>query len=265
MQASLYKQQVYNQQGYLVFRQLLSPRHIRQLQQLVKPVYQQWITENCQQPGFAQLVNMHSLTLPHYFQQQPQQRLALFNALATPVLVDELAALFGSDIYFHNTQLFFNPRDTAKPNYWHRDLQYSAIADADQAAFHRTACSLHVRIPLLDESGIELIPHSHRQWDSPLEHNVRFALKGHQQHDDLPGSELIRLQTGDVLLFNAQMIHRGRYDFNSERLALDICIGRPHPALTGFSDPAVQPAADELQQIQQPAWYLAVQKVLSQA
>lgn len=253
----------YNQQGYLVFRQLLSPQHIQQLQQLVQPIYRQWITESCQQPGFEQMVNMHSLTLPHYFQQQPEQRIALFNALATSVLVNALTTLFGNDLYFHNTQLFFNPRAADKQNYWHRDLQYSPIPDSQQAAIHQQLCNLHVRIPLLDETGIELIPHSHQQWDNPLERDIRFALNGHQQHDDLPDSALIRLQTGDVLLFNAQMIHRGRYDFNRERLALDICIGSSHPLLQGFADAQVQPTLAELAGIEHPAWFKAAQQVIS--
>ena len=258
-----YQQPDYHQQGYLVFRQLLSQQQISQLRQLVQPVYRQWIAENQHQPGFAQLVNMHSLTLPHYSQQQPEQRLALFNALATDGLVHELAALFGDDLYFHNTQLFFNPCAADKQNYWHRDLQYSPVPEAQQAAIHLDLCSLHVRIPLLDETGIELIPHSHQHWDSPLERDVRFALNGHQQHDDLPHSQLISLNKGDVLLFSAQMIHRGRYDFNSERLALDMCIGRPYPLLQGFVDPDVQPSQDELAAIDHPAWYAAARRVIT--
>lgn len=258
-----YQQSKYQQQGYLVFRQLLSPQQISQLKQLVQPVYQQWIAESQHQPGFAQLVNMHSLTLPHYFQQQPAQRLALFNALATDRLVHALAALFGDDLYFHNTQLFFNPRAADKQNYWHRDLQYSPVPEAQQVTIHPDLSSLHVRIPLLDETGLELIPHSHQHWDSPLEHEVRFARNGRQQHDDLPHSQLISLKAGDVLLFNAQMIHRGRYDFNDRRLALDICMGRPHPLLQGFADPQVQPAQAELARITHPRWYQAARQVIA--
>lgn len=254
---------LYARQGYIVFKQLFSPQHIDCLRTLIKPIYQQWVAENRQQPGYAQVVNMHSLTLPHYFQQHPAQRLALFNALAHPALIDKLGAVFGPDLYFHNTQLFFNPQDETRQNYWHRDLQYSPIPDAQQAAMHQQLCSLHVRIPLLDEAGIELIPHSHQHWDSLLQRQVRFALNGHQQHEDLAHAELISLHAGDVLLFNAQMIHRGRYDLSAQRLALDICIGKPHPALVGFVDPVVQPATDELLQIQHPAWYRAALQLIS--
>ena len=262
-QQTAYQESAYQKKGYLVFRQLLSSQQISQLKQLVQPVYQQWLAENQHQPGFAQLVNIHSLTLPHYFQQQPAQRLALFNALAAPVLVNTLAALFGDDLYFHNTQLFFNPRDANKQNYWHRDLQYSAVPDAQQAEIHPALCSLHVRIPLLDETGIELIPHTHQHWDSPREREVRFALNGCQQHEDLAHGRLISLKAGDVLLFNAQMIHRGRYDFNDQRLALDICMGRPHPLLQGFADPQVQPTQAELAAIGQAQWYQTARELLT--
>ena len=141
-------------------------------------------------------------------------------------------------------------------------MQYRHIPDEQQQQLHHQLTSLHVRIPLVDETGIELIPHSHRHWDSAHERNVRFALNGHQQHDDLPDSKLIHLKQGDVLVFNAQMIHRGRYDFNVARLALDICMGTPHPLIDGFRDRTVQPTAQELTQIGNRQWFIEAAKLL---
>lgn len=226
--------QHYEQNGYLILPQLLDANIIEQLRQLVIPIYQQWIKQNQHYDWFNQLVNMHSLTAPEYFLHTPEQRMQLFNLLTLPALVDVMTNVFGEGLYFHNTQLFFNPRDPLKHNYWHRDLQYSDVPDTQQQAIHEELTSLHVRIPLLDETGLELIPHSHKAWDTPLEHAVRFAKDGHAQHDDLPKSQLISLKQGDVLIFNAQMIHRGRYDFNTERFALDICIGKRHALLSRF-------------------------------
>ena len=251
-----YQQHHYQQHGYLVLPQLLNPLQISQLYQSIKPIYMQWLEQNQPNPGFDQRVNMHSLTLPKYFAGQPQQRLAFFQQLSCKVLVDTLKAVFGEKLYFHNTQLFFNPADLQKQNYWHRDLQYSPISEVQQQQAHAELTSLHVRIPLRDETGIELIPHSHQQWDSGLESKVRFAKDGYQQHDDLPHSQLISLKQGDVLVFNAQMIHRGRYDFNAERLALDLCIGTPHPLIQGFRDSALQPTVDEIAQIENREWFV---------
>lgn len=245
----------YDQQGYVILPAFFDTSVITQFQQLVLPIYQQWIAQTQHYDFFADLVNMHSLTLPEYFQSSPAQRLQLFNLLASPALVDVMTELFGEGLYFHNTQLFFNPRDLLKQNYWHRDLQYSDIPDEQQQALHHQLVNLHVRIPLLDETGLELIPHSHTQWDTPLEFSVRFAKDGHTQHDELPDSQLISLKQGDVLIFNAQMIHRGRYEFNAERLALDLCIGQRHAQMDAFMDGRVQPTVEELAHIQCPQWF----------
>jgi ectoine hydroxylase-related dioxygenase (phytanoyl-CoA dioxygenase family) len=255
-----YKQH-YQDMGYAVVPQLLDHSQIAQFHRSIEPIYAQWLDQNQHNPGFGQLVNMHSLTLPQYFVQQAEKRLEFFQQLSCGVLVDHLKALFGAKLYFHNTQLFFNPADPNKQNYWHRDLQYSPIPDTQQQQVHAELTSLHVRIPLLDEAGIELIPHSHQYWDSDLERNIRFARYGHQQHDDLPHSQLITLKKGDVLIFNAQMIHRGRYDFNAERMALDICIGTAHPLIEGFRDKAVQPTTDELAQIENKQWFVEAMKL----
>ncbi|RYY78346.1 MAG: phytanoyl-CoA dioxygenase [Moraxellaceae bacterium] len=202
-----YYQRHYQHHGYVVLPQLLDIAQISQLDQSIKLIYAQWLARNQHSRGFDQLVNMHSLSLPHYFMQHPKMRLAFFQQLSCTVLVDALKNLFDPDLYFHNTQLFFNPADPARQNYWHRDLQYSPIPDAQQQQAHSEFTSLHVRIPLLQETGIELIAHSHQHWDSDLERNVRFAMNGQEQHNDLPHSQLISLKQGDVLVFNAQMIH----------------------------------------------------------
>jgi ectoine hydroxylase-related dioxygenase (phytanoyl-CoA dioxygenase family) len=259
----LSQKDAFAQQGYLVLRQQYPLGDLARLSQIVQAVYQQWIELHQQDAGFDTLVNMHSLTHPHYFVSQPEQRLELFNLLANAQLVAQLEQIFGSTLYFHNTQLFFNPKNPLQHNYWHRDLQYSPIPDETQRQVHQELCSLHMRIPLLDETGIELIPHSHQAWDTPLERTVRFAQDGLHQHDDLPDSELIALQRGDVLIFNAQMIHRGRYDFDQQRLALDICIGTPHKLLAGTMNQQIQPDAEELALIQHNRWYVEAARLKS--
>ena len=37
-----------------------------------------------------------------------------------PKLTENLETMFGADIHFHNTQLFFNPSNVERIPYWHR-------------------------------------------------------------------------------------------------------------------------------------------------
>lgn len=247
----------YANQGYVVVKDLFSPVEIESLSQIIDRIYQQWRDENQSELLEHQLVNMHTLTSRHYFQTNPTERLALFQALSTDKLTEAVNGLFGDGLYFHNTQLFFNPPDYSKQPYWHRDMQYSPITDDQQAAEQTQMLALHVRIPLIQETGIELIPGSHKRWDSDTEKNVRFELNGHKNSAALPGSELIQLQLGDILIFNAQMLHRGNYHLNPARKALDLCLGKPHRFTTAFMDANALPDADELAQIVNKHWYEA--------
>ena len=248
-------------QGHIILRKFFDPEEIDQITRIVDRIYRQWKTDNCHALIEQQLINMHSLTHPKYFQGYGHERVQFFNLIASVKLVKALDQLFHTDIYFHNTQLFFNPYSQDKRPYWHRDLQYSPIDDAVQAAEQQNMLSLHGRIPLVAEKGVELIPHSHRRWDTDLERNVRFELNGHSNHESLPGAVLIALEPGDILIFSAQMIHRGNYALNPSRKALDLCLGKRHPLVESFFDPTGLPNDDEMNYICDRTWYDLAQKV----
>lgn len=242
-------------QGYTILRNFFEQEEIEQITRIVDRVYGQWREENYHALIEQQLINMHSLTHPSYFKNCASERVHFFNLVASAKLTGALEKLFGTEIYFHNTQLFFNPVNKEKLPYWHRDLQYSPIEDSVQAAEQQTMLSLHVRIPLVAEKGIELVPDSHTRWDTKLEKAVRFELENHKNSDMLPGSVLIELEPGDILIFSAQIIHRGHYASNLTRKALDLCVGKPHPLVKRFFDKTGLPTDEEIKQICNHQWY----------
>ncbi|WP_045227270.1 phytanoyl-CoA dioxygenase family protein [Methyloterricola oryzae] len=245
----------FEDQGYLGARSLLSPPEIGHLTKIVDRIYRQWLEENRAAYIENKLINLHSLTSPKYFQGHEAERLSLFQLLASDRLFSLLDRLFGDELYFHNTQLFFNPFKSDQSPYWHRDLQYTPIDDAAQAAEQLNLLALHVRIPLVPEQGLELIPGTHKRWDTDLERNVRLELNGHHNGEELPGAVLLELDPGDVLIFHAQMIHRGNYRLNETRKALDLCIGRPHPYTLPYLDKDTLPSAYEQDRIDNARWY----------
>ena len=256
-QAELSSAKEYEDQGYFILRNFFNSQEIAHLTALIDPIFLQWRDGKEAHIFEHKLLNMHSLTHAGYFEQSQTRRLALFNAILPTKLTQYLDALFGEGLYFHNTQLFFNPINKARLPYWHRDMQYSPIADELQASELLNMLSLHVRIPLLDETGVELIPGSHKRWDTELERKVRFELDEHENSETLADSKLIELSQGDLLIFNAQMLHRGNYALNHERKALDLCIGKPHPLSIEFLDKSVLPTSQELTQLDNPSWFQA--------
>lgn len=241
---------------------LVRPRELQRLARIVHRIKGQWCAEN--RSGYLQqgLVNMHSLTHPRYFENHAHERLDLFRAMTPPRLVALLDRLFGDGVYFHNSQLFFNPHDVSRPACWHRDLQYSAVDPAAQQAELLNLLALHVRIPLVPETGIELIPGTHGRWDTPLERDVRMQQNGRSGSEDLPGALQVSLEAGDVLIFSAQMIHRGNYRLNPCRLALDLCVGKQHPFTAAWLDADNLPTEQELERIDNRHWYEAAWSVI---
>ncbi|WP_019142792.1 phytanoyl-CoA dioxygenase family protein [Noviherbaspirillum massiliense] len=240
--------------GHVVLKGFFSRSEIAALSAIVDRIHSQWV-ESTVDADRRQQVNMHSLTSPAYFRDDARGRIDFFERIAPPSLTATMEEMFGGGLYFHNTQLFFNPSDRQQLPYWHRDLQYSQVEDALQASQQDQLLNLHVRVPLVKEAGVELVPGTHRRWDTALESSVRFERNGHRNSEDLPGARLIALDPGDILIFDAQMIHRGNYRLNETRKAFDICVGKPHPFSVQYLDASVLPDEQEIERIANNDWY----------
>jgi hypothetical protein len=251
----------YKAYGYAVFRDFFSNKEISSIDKHVDPIYKKWRVKNEVEIFKNMLVNMHSLTSPEYFEGLPAERTQFFEVIASEKLTKAIDGMFGQGIYFHNTQLFFNPSNSARLPYWHRDMQYSPIEDSVQSNEQDKMLSLHIRIPLVHEKGLEVVTGTHRRWDTELERNVRLALNGHKNSEVLPNSELIELMPGDILIFNAQMIHRGNYELNSTRKAFDLCVGKYHPLASRFLDEPILPTKEELEYIKNNQWYQLAREI----
>lgn len=247
--------------GYAIFRGFFSDVEISSIDNHVDRIYRKWVSDNEAEIFCNKLVNMHSLTNFEYFDGLEEERTKFFEAIASIKLTELIENMFGPGIYFHNTQLFFNPSNEKRLPYWHRDMQYSPIEDAIQSDELHKLLSLHVRIPLVREKGVEVVTGSHKRWDTELERNVRLELNGHLNSEPLPNAVLIDLDPGDILIFSAQMIHRGNYELNSIRKAFDLCIGKYHPLSSTFLDEQVLPIEEEMASITNNQWYKLAREI----
>lgn len=251
----------FGKDGYVVLRNFFQQNELNGLSEIVDRIYDQWLAENYTDFAKHHIINMHSLTNAKYFRDRREERVLFFEYIASQKLTELIDHVFGVGIYFHNTQLFFNPADRNKRPYWHRDLQYSTIDDKTLAVEQPNMTSLHVRVPFLAEKGVELIPCTHKRWDTEIERDVRLEKNGHKNSEDLPDSVLIELRPGDLLIFDAQMIHRGSYQHDDERKALDLCVGKYHPLTFEFLDTDNLPDDDEIDSIDNNAWYKLAKEI----
>ncbi|MBL4679271.1 MAG: phytanoyl-CoA dioxygenase family protein [Pseudomonadales bacterium] len=104
-----------------------------------------------------------------------------------------------------------------------------------------------------DEGGVEIVPGTHRRWDTQEELDVRLEENGRHHYDDLIGARQIPLNKGDALLFSANMIHRGLYGM--DRFALDILVSDPDISLLEFADEANLPNEEMRQKMDNPTLF----------
>ena len=57
------------------------------------------------------------------------------------------------------------------------------------------------------------------------------------------------------------MIHRGNYNLNPVRKALDLCLGNPHPLVSRFLDTTGLPTDLEIEHIDNNQWYALAKRI----
>tara|TARA_R110001599_G_scaffold11580_2_gene54911 strand:+ start:1523 stop:2305 length:783 start_codon:yes stop_codon:yes gene_type:complete len=211
-------QRNYEEQGFFVVRSYFSVAEIAELRAVVLKFHQLWQQDNAtfyQEEAF----NSSLITGSEYL--ASDDRIALFNFISSKKVMHIVESVIANKPAFMNTQLFFNPVNPAQKDFWHRDCQYDHDLAGQKLAIQQTQV-LHLRVPLFDELGMELVPETHKRWDNEEEFNVRQEEKGKLSSDDLSTGKKISLAAGDLLVFSADMIHRGLYGL--DRLALDILV-----------------------------------------
>jgi len=208
----------YDQQGYIVIRNYFSQDEIAALRAVILTFYEAWKADN-RRFYEEEAFNASLITGGQYL--TDDERLSLFNFISSQKMMTVIDGIIRHRPAFMNTQLFFDPFNQQQANFWHRDCQYDYDIEDQKQVIQGTQV-VHLRVPLFDEPGMELVPGSHLRWDNEEEFNVRQEENNRQSHESLSMGKEIPLAAGDLLVFAADMIHRGLYGL--DRLAFDILV-----------------------------------------
>ncbi|GAA0297331.1 phytanoyl-CoA dioxygenase family protein [Psychrosphaera haliotis] len=239
----------YSEVGYFVLRDFFTQTEIASLKTVILEFHEHWKVDN-QTFYNEEAFNSSLITGSQYL--DDAGRLSLFNFISSSKLLEVVHTVIKQNPAFMNTQLFFNPVRPEQKDFWHRDCQYDHDLEGQKKAIQETQV-VHFRIPLFDELGMELVPGSHVRWDNEQELNVREELNGYQSYDDLPLGKKIPLAAGDLLVFSADMIHRGIYGL--DRLALDVLVFDSSADFIDYVDDDCLPEPKLLEQISNPALF----------
>ena len=227
--------------GFLLIEDFLSRDELEKITPIIERFHESWKKENHKFYN-EKAVNSAYLTDKKHLDED--DRNILFKFISSSKLIERVSSMPFQLPAFMNTQLFFNPVNIEQKNYWHRDPQYHLTIEEQKKILSGPEV-IHFRIALRDEKGVELIPGTHKRWDSEEEQNIRLEINNRKSHEDISTGHPVHLKKGDLLIFSANMIHRGLY--GKDRLALDILFCEALPELMQFVNDDCLPACSLMQ------------------
>ncbi len=240
----------YHEQGYFVIRDYFDAAEISALRKVILKFHESWKNDNAefyQEEAF----NSSLITGSQYLAYD--DRVKLFNFISSKKIMSIVDSVMAANPSFMNTQLFFNPVNPQQKDFWHRDCQYDYDVEDQKKVIQETQV-VHFRIPLFDELGMELVPGTHKRWDNDEEFDVRQEEKGRLSSEGLSTGKKIKLAAGDLLVFSADMIHRGLYGLN--RLALDMLVFDSTGDYVDYVDDDCLPETSMLNEIDDPRLFM---------
>ena len=241
---------IFAKHGFIVVRDLFTDDELVAIHTILLKFHQSWLQDNA---AFYQekAINSAYITGTQYLRDKDRQ--ILFEFVGSASIAKVLAKTLPASPAFVGSQLFFDPANLEQQNYWHRDIQYNDWTIEEQKQRLTNTNALHFRVPLANERGIELVPGSHRRWDTADQYDVRMAQNGRAPHHPIEGAEVIALDRGDLLVFSGNMIHRGLY--GGDRFAFDILFGDAIPEIIDFVAADCLPSTALLANVQNPSCF----------
>jgi len=248
----------YDVQGYFVIRNYFNVSEISSLRKVILKFHGLWKQDN-KKFYHEEAFNSSLITGSEYLSYD--DRVKLFNFISSKKIMNMVESVIPTNPAFMNTQLFFNPVNLKQKDFWHRDCQYDFDVEDQKKVIFETQV-VHLRIPLFDEPGIELVPGTHKRWDSVEEFNVRQEEKGRVSSESISTGIKIKLAAGDLLVFSADMIHRGLYGL--DRLALDMLVFDSAAEYADYVDDDCLPETSMLDKIDDPRLFMTTIQLKSQ-
>lgn len=239
--------EAFEKNGFVIVKDAFKKTELTELYDVISKFHHAWVSDNADF-YYKRAINSAYLTGSKYL--NDQDRLLLFNYISSQPILDVLQTIIPDSPAFMNSQLFFNPVNPDQKNYWHRDIQYNEYSIEYQKAAIASDIVVHFRIPLKPEPGLEVVPGSHKRWDTYEEFDIRLEQNGRRSFDAIQTGKILTVDPGDMLMFSANIIHRGIYGM--DRFIFDVLFCESKPELLKFCDSDCYPGSSILPELINP-------------
>ncbi len=197
----------YEDNGYLVRRQIIDPAWLAQIQQEVDDLHARMEAEPAEGVGIA-WEDRDDPSKPNRIRQLMHGELVsegLDRLIDSPNVLDVLEPLMGADIsLFHCKLLMKAARDgTITP--WHQDYAYWVRHNNEPRMIN---CMLHIDDANAENGAIQFVPGSHK--DGLVEHDRRdtaFGVFLPGYFDDIDAAVTLDMKAGDAVFFGSLVVH----------------------------------------------------------
>jgi len=140
---------------------------------------------------------------------------AFLASLEHPGIYDTIAGLIGERLRYGVCTLLVNTERKPYHIGWHRDLPAPPGVDEVE---HLKGVVGHVQLngALYPDATLYIVPGSHRRYASEEEREIM----GHRPLDTMPGELCVELEAGDVVFYNACLLHKGKNESRAKRQTL---------------------------------------------
>ncbi|KAH8816527.1 phytanoyl-CoA dioxygenase [Xylogone sp. PMI_703] len=103
---------------------------------------------------------------------------------------------------------------------WHRDdIPATATAEEEMERLSKPAWHAQWNLALYDDSSLIVVPKSHLRARTDVERAADPLEK------EMPGQIVVKQRPGDIVFYNNNILHRGSYSSNTERMTLHGSVG----------------------------------------
>ena len=103
---------------------------------------------------------------------------------------------------------------------WHRDdIPPGVPTEEEEERLKEPMMHAQWNLALYADSSLVVVPGSHKRPRTDMERNAD------PYEDDMPGHKIVKMNPGDILFYNNNILHRGVYDSKMERMTLHGTMG----------------------------------------
>lgn len=226
MQTDLAKQ--WAEEGFIYVPSLFSKKEIETLLSICNRIREQaFILE----PARNEAANPNGhcfrhLNHPDYFKNNSEEYKFMMNTICDERILSAVNSILNQKAMFRTTSYFFEPKDGIKDGNWHRDTQFGLPIESEEKAKILECAKLpstgvQMQIALEPSEDVEFVPRSHKRWDTPEENNIRLGDNQKNCHSNqMPNAMRFNQKPGDMIAFDPNGLHRGRYHSDKIRRTL---------------------------------------------